>query len=391
MTPRVSVLLTVHNGQAHLQAALDSVLQQTWTDFEFLIIDDGSTDGTSAILATYAAADSRVRVLRNNANIGIPRSMNRLFGLAQGVYITRHDADDVSLPERLACQVDFLDAHPTVGFLATRVNILDQAGQPVAAEPFFNVGLTNSELQEQLLVGNCLCQGSVMFRASLLRQVGGYDENLEQSEDYDLWLRMAEASQLAKLDQPLYQYRYHSQSITRRRRHQTAYDHARVLDQTISRRFGSRATEQQLARVARDYITAAILKAEAGDAEAATACAQRALAVYPAVLGQDAALLEQLLGAFVTVHTPEASQLFVTAVFRDLPADSGRQRQQARWLSRVHMRQVFCGGGDSAALDRHLWTGLRHDPAWLFNRGVVVLALRAAARRLGPLARPPQP
>src|SRR5215207_8419010 len=144
MAPKLSVLMTVRNGERHLPAAVESVLAQTFTDFEFLIRDDGSDDSTPDLLRGYSARDARVRVWVGEPHVGIVRSMNTLFRLARGEYINRHDADDVSLPERYERQVNFLDTHPETGLVGTPVAVIGADDLPLAVRtPYFSTAADN--------------------------------------------------------------------------------------------------------------------------------------------------------------------------------------------------------------------------------------------------------
>ncbi len=124
--PKVTVLLPVYNGARFLRQAIDSVLSQTWKDFELLVVNDGSTDGTAAILESYS--DPRIRILSNVQNIGLTLSLNKGLQSARGEYIARIDADDIALPIRLEKQVSYLDQHPEVGLVATGVKVIDERG-----------------------------------------------------------------------------------------------------------------------------------------------------------------------------------------------------------------------------------------------------------------------
>ena len=378
MTPRVSVLLSVYNGERHLRPALDSVLGQTLTDYEFLIIDDGSTDSTWAILSEYAAAHPMLELHRNPANLGITRSMNKLFARARGEYVTRHDADDVSRPERLERQAAYLDAHPTVGLLATRVSIIDEQGQPLDVRPLFNVGLTHAELTRELATANCLCQGSVMVRRTCLEQVGYYDESLDQAEDYDLWLRLAEVTQLAKLEEPLYCFRYHPDSVTRTHPHLTALDAARVVERTAVKQGGGQPAPERRPLIAERYLQAAIANWLVDEAATARRCLDTALKYRPALLAQ-AQPLERLVLQQVERVPAAAGVKLIGRVFDELlPPTRAARRVRARLLSDLHMRQVYrvLRTRQYSELDAHLWPAVRHNPGWLLNRGVLSIIAR---------------
>jgi glycosyltransferase involved in cell wall biosynthesis len=125
--PRISVVMSVYNGEKYLRQAIESILQQTYTDFEFIIIDDGSTDSSREIIQSYD--DKRIRLVINEQNIGLTKSLNKGIRLAKGEFIARMDADDISLPQRFEKQVAYLDSHPEVGVLGTYANIIDHRGK----------------------------------------------------------------------------------------------------------------------------------------------------------------------------------------------------------------------------------------------------------------------
>ena len=197
--PQVSVLMSVHNGKRFLPEAVDSILAQDFRDFEFVVVDDGSTDDTSAILASYA--DHRVVRLHNPIRLGLAASLNRLLGVARGEYVARQDADDMSYPTRLSRQVGFLDSHPFVGIVGSWREQIDGQGctLDVRKLPCDDLGI-----RVHLPWGGPFTHGSVMVRAALLHRLHGYREMFDTSQDYDLWLRLAECTQLANLPEALY-------------------------------------------------------------------------------------------------------------------------------------------------------------------------------------------
>jgi glycosyltransferase involved in cell wall biosynthesis len=207
--PKVSVVMSVYNGERYLSEAIESILTQTFSDFEFIIIDDGSTDGTPAILNSYD--DVRIVLVRNEQNIGLTRSLNKGIRMARGGYLARQDADDVALPERLAAQVSFLDENPGVGVAGTWVAYIDDNGQP------FKVirGPASPTLVGWfLLFGSCLMHPSVMMRRSCLEGDAVYRPEIPSAQDYDLWVRLSAKAQLANLPKILQQMRVHEQRIS---------------------------------------------------------------------------------------------------------------------------------------------------------------------------------
>ena len=213
INPLVSVLLPVYNAQDYLRESIDSILGQTFADFELIIINDGSTDGSKAIMDSYI--DPRI-VIIDQENAGLPVSLNRSITKAKGKYLARQDADDVSLPDRLSEQVAYLEAHPDCALLGTWAQIIEK-------EHLTNRELThpseNGEIQIKLLFYNCFVHSSVMMRKATLNQCGVYPEDPEKfpPEDYDLWLRIAQVAQVANLPKVLLQYRELPGSISRQK------------------------------------------------------------------------------------------------------------------------------------------------------------------------------
>ncbi len=215
--PKVSVILPVHNGMPYLPLAVESILQQTFRDFEFIIVDDASTDDTARYLSDLG--DPRLRVIHNEQNLGVAKSLNRAIAIGRGEYIARQDADDVSLPGRLEAQVNYLDRHPDIAVLGTRATFIDGAG-PGNATGIWAVPTAGIEIKWRLLFDNCrtIIHPSAMMRTSILRECGGYPEATQFSlaEDYELWCRMARHHGIANLEQSLVKFRIHGSSVSRR-------------------------------------------------------------------------------------------------------------------------------------------------------------------------------
>lgn len=199
--PRVTVLMSVRDGEAHLREMLASVRAQTFADLELLVIDDGSRDATPAILAAHD--DPRLRVLRQEP-AGLTRSLARGLAAARGAYVARLDADDVALPERLAHQVAYLDAHPDVVLCGTWAEIVDDAGRVLERR---RPPVDDEAIRTQLLWDNALFHSSWMFRADPVRDAGGYDEAVERAQDHELAWRLARRARLANVPRPLLRWR----------------------------------------------------------------------------------------------------------------------------------------------------------------------------------------
>jgi glycosyltransferase involved in cell wall biosynthesis len=204
----VSVVMSVCNAEAYVADAVASILRQTFRDFEFIIVNDGSTDRTAEILAGFR--DPRITVISQN-NQGLTASLNRALRIARGTYIARMDADDISLPERLERQVQFLEENPAVGLMSCHFCIIDADGKH---RSLCRPPAHNAELQQELLIGNQFCHGAAVFRVECIKTVGAYREFFKFAQDYDLWLRIAEKYQCANLAVPLYQWRDERHSLS---------------------------------------------------------------------------------------------------------------------------------------------------------------------------------
>jgi len=210
--PKVSVLMPVYNGERFLRAAIDSVLNQTFTDFELVVIDDGSTDGSAAVLASYA--DPRIRLFRNGKNLGLIGTLNKGIGLMRSEYVARMDCDDVCLPDRFARQVAFLDADPSCALVAVKAVFIDAEGKECGFWSDDRNYTSCAEIAGRLPRANCLVHPGIMIRREVL---AGYRYDVRQvsSEDYDLWLRLAaDGLKLGKLDETLLKYRLTLGSVT---------------------------------------------------------------------------------------------------------------------------------------------------------------------------------
>ncbi len=209
--PLVSVVLSVHNGAADLPGAIDTILRQTFSDFELIAIDNGSTDGTAAVLD--GLRDPRVRVVHQD-DMGLAAALNRGIALARGSYIARQDHDDWAKPTRLEKQVAFLEAHPDHALVGTRAEIWVEDRKTGRAHDH---PTDNAALQFELLFNYPFVHSSMMLRKSALDAVGGYSTNRSRQppEDYELWSRLARHYQVANLPERLTVYREVPSSLSR--------------------------------------------------------------------------------------------------------------------------------------------------------------------------------
>ncbi|HDM77954.1 MAG TPA: glycosyltransferase [Deltaproteobacteria bacterium] len=209
-SPKVSVIMSVYNGEKFLEEALESILKQTFPDYEFIIINDGSTDRTPQILASF---DDPRLVIVNQDNRGLTVSLNRGIRLAKGTYIARMDADDISEPTRLERQVEVLDHDPDVVLVACWYKVIDEKGNVLAHRRLPTDG---RQLAKLLMHDNPICHGSVLLRKEAIEAVGSYDENLRYAQDYDLWLRMLRKGySFSIVPEFLYRFRISPESVAK--------------------------------------------------------------------------------------------------------------------------------------------------------------------------------
>lgn len=208
MIPKISVILSVYNGEKYIKEAMQSILDQTFGDFEFIIIDDGSVDKTSQVLDGFQ--DPRIVRLKNEKNIGLVKSLNRGLEMARGEFIARMDADDITYPQRFEKQIRFLEQNPSVGVLGTAIEYINTKGKriSVSREP------ASHELIFWKMFFDCaIIHPTVMMRREVVTSVHGYDPTFIHIEDTELWSRLVNLTRFANLSEVLHARRLHRQSI----------------------------------------------------------------------------------------------------------------------------------------------------------------------------------
>ena len=239
--PRVSFLMAVYDGETYLDEAIQSVLNQTFPDFEFIVINDGSTDGTAKIIERYRREDGRIRAYEQ-PNCGLVVALNRGLELARGEYVARMDADDISVPERVATQVAFMDAHQEVGICGTWIETIGTPHGDVRRYP-----TDDATIRSWLLFESVLAHPSIMMRRELLVKTSlSYDAGYVHAEDYDLWVRAARHTGLANIPEVLLRYRLHPQQVVQRHEAKKLAS-ARLVRLAQLEHLGIRPTEEELA------------------------------------------------------------------------------------------------------------------------------------------------
>ena len=207
--PKVSVVMPAYNAEKYIGEAIDSILNQTFEDFEFIIIDDCSSDRTAEIIKSYT--DKRIRFYQNEHNMGVAATLNRGLDLATGEYIARMDSDDISLPERFEKQVQYMSINPNTAVLGAAIELFGaQSGKRYFSTDY-------EHLKVDLLFGNCFAHPAVMMRASCFGKGKlQYDNMFNKMEDFDMWVRTAELYEIASLPIILLKYRIHPEQVTQK-------------------------------------------------------------------------------------------------------------------------------------------------------------------------------
>jgi glycosyltransferase involved in cell wall biosynthesis len=208
--PDVTVLLPVRNGERDLREAIESVLAQTFRDFELVVVDDGSTDESADLVGTIH--DERVRLVRQKP-LGLVEALRRGLAEARGELVARMDADDVSLPTRLERQVEVLRRDSRLGLVGCGFEAIDEDGRIVGS---WLLPTEDDALRRRLLLRNPFAHGSVVYRREAVERAGGYRSDYGANEDYDLWRRVARDWRLGSVPEILYRYREHAGAVTKR-------------------------------------------------------------------------------------------------------------------------------------------------------------------------------
>ena len=235
--PRVTVLMAVHNGEQYLETAVNSILRQTLRDFDFLIVDDASTDATPQMLANFAAKDARIQILTNETNLGLTASLNRGIAQIETPYIARMDADDISVPERLERQVAYMEKHPEIAVIGTAVGIFSSSN-PVQVSPYVPPCPASIVRQRTFSIGPQITHPSAVLRTATVKSIGGYRDQFLCTQDYDLWLRLLDQYEIKNIPNILLFYRTHKNSVSSKYTTQQTINHCIAMISSENRRAG---------------------------------------------------------------------------------------------------------------------------------------------------------
>lgn len=228
----VSVVMAVCNGESFVRQTIDSIVDQSFQDFEFIIIDDGSTDNTYKILEEYQKSDTRIMLLRNSQNIKLAKSLNKAISCACGEYIARIDAGSIALPDRLLKQAQYMELHPDIGLLGTGCRFVYSIGTRQLASDLMNP-TEHCIILKKMRKQNPFFHPSVMFKRSLFAKLDGYDESFETSQDHELWTRMICESRVANLPDTLVIKTFYTYSTSIKKNNKQLKANLRILSRKI--------------------------------------------------------------------------------------------------------------------------------------------------------------
>lgn len=213
-SPQVTVLMPAYNAEKYIGEAIESILSQTFRDFEFIIIDDCSVDRTGSIIKEYAKKDERIIALRNDSNLKICKTLNKGIALAKGKYIARMDADDWSYPDRLEKQFRFMEKSTAVGVSGGAMEVCDEEMKTLSIRRY---RLSDKEIRRKMFLYNPFSHPLTIWRTNAFREVGGYNEELFDAEDYELYFRLGRILQFGNLPDVLMKYRISKASVSSQR------------------------------------------------------------------------------------------------------------------------------------------------------------------------------
>lgn len=228
MNPVISVVICSYNRATYLPKSINSVLSQSFKDFEIIIVDDASTDNTSEVVAEVGKKDARVKYFKNEQNLGISKSRNRGVSLSSGKYIAMLDSDDYWIDDdKLQKQFDIISKDKKIALVGTGIVLVNENGEELKKDIF---NTDDESIRHKILSKNQFAQSSVLFRKSVFNECGGYDESLIVCEDLDLWLRFGQKYNFANLSEPMTAYLMHPSGISKQNKKKIAVATDRIIE-----------------------------------------------------------------------------------------------------------------------------------------------------------------
>jgi tetratricopeptide (TPR) repeat protein len=371
---RVSVIIPAYNQGCYLVSAIESVLAQTYQDFEIVVVDDGSTDNTAEVAQRYS--DPRVRYVYQE-NRGLSAARNTGIRHSAGEFLSFLDSDDLFLPEKLELLTAVLDDRSDVGFVAGQAQPIDEQGKPTGK--LFATPLP--ENGRELLNGNPLHVGSVLLRREWQERVGFFDESLRSYEDWDMWLRLARAGcRMSWVARPVSLYRFHRAQMTRDGSQMTVATFA-VLDKLFNDPgLPTSWRDMHASAYSHAHLRAAAQAYRTRDFEQAKSSLARAAELNPELAANEGAVLAKHLSAWTELPKIADPLIFLEEIYDNLPPDlqslKGRRRQE---IGRSAMKIAFEAyeKGDLARARAAGRKAFSCEPGWIANRGAVAVLVRS--------------
>jgi glycosyltransferase involved in cell wall biosynthesis len=241
VNPVISVVMPVYNSGQLLNLAIESILDQTYTDYEFIIINDGSTDNTESVILSYT--DRRIKYFKNPANLGIVASLNKGIELAKARYLARMDADDISLPERFEKQLHFMESNPEIAACGSQAYYINIKGIKTGQS---SLPINDNDIKAQLFFRNTFIHPTTFFKTKVVKEIR-YNPDYHYAEDYYLLAQISREYSIGNLNDPLLLYRVHDGNTTATKRNEMKMAHLKVLDYQISFFLNKKANTQFMA------------------------------------------------------------------------------------------------------------------------------------------------
>lgn len=376
-TKKVSVIIPAYNQGLYLKEAVQSVLGQTYPNFELIIVDDGSTDNTADVVHRFQ--DQRIRYIYQE-NRGLSAARNAGIQHSDGEFLTFLDSDDLFFPDKLEVLLAELEQHPEVGFVAGQAVLIDEHGNPLGE--VFSTPLPDDPAR--LLLWNPLHVCSVMVRRLWIDRVGLFDERFRAYEDWDMWLRLGRAGcPMRWVPYPVSMYRFHTSQMTQDRERMTTATFAVLAKVFSDPTLPEHWKNLKNLAYANAYLRAAVQAYRMGDYQDGQRALGEAVRLDPELCANGAKELSRRLSALADSPKIRNKLIFLEQVYRHLPEKlTALERRKNRDLGQFAVNQGFAAyqRGDWVTARSSLFQAIRYQPSWLMNRGVLAILLRSLWR-----------